>query len=457
MSVETKPIWFTTGNPFVDTGQEIMASLAGVERSEKLSADEVRSLIPDLVQLYMREGWRKNLHTIFPNSKLVNGSVKRPREEYQGLLEDWLKLVVSDESPKVPEGTPCAISGTRANVYVGKMFLPMSDYSSSNFQSGNSEGIPVSASVALALQFFPLALIKIGKMMALPHFSSAEAQVQWADRMAESVNFEETVGTGGVGEVGTSRPVNAFFRLIERLVQDQREFPTSSVTLYLFNNFNQVDYTSATDIYYMPSRVFGFIQGAMSPSAGDSWRKIVWRGYPPNKKIEDEEDVIRRFNNSVYWNLLNDRSISGFFIDRRKRCPVVRGSSGWKLYSNYLEEVRGMDQNRIENLRELGDRIAPLVRDRKRRLLALEGANSRGILTDVLYRIATKDSAGRLDKPLITFDQLITDLFPHDTEYSDWREVKYLLLFRIYEQLFDDLKDDPEYMNASDDEGEETG
>ncbi len=455
MSVETESIWFTTGNPFVDTGQEVMAALAGIGRSEDLSTEEVHSLIPDLVQLYMKEGWRKNLYTIFPNSKLTNGSVKRPKEEYQSLLEDWFNLLISGESPKVPEGIPCAISGARANVYIGKMFLPMSDYSSSNFQSGNSEGIPVSASIALALQFYPLALLKIGKMMALPHFSEAKAQGRWADRMADSVNFDETVGIGGVGGVGTSRPVNAFFRLIERLVRDQTDFPTSSVTLYLFNNFNQVDYTSATDIHYMPSRVFGFIQAAISPSAGDSWHTLVWRGYPANRKIEDEEDGLRRFNNSVYWNLLNDRSISGFFIDRRKRCPVVRGNSGWKLYSKYLEEVRGMDQNRIENLRELGDRIAPIVRDRKKRLLALEESKSRGALTDVLYRIATKDSAGRLDTPLITFDQLVTDLFPHDMEYSDWREVKYLLLFRIYEQLFDELKDDPEYVNTSD-EGEET-
>lgn len=455
MNTGTEALWFTTGNPFVDTGQEIMAALAGIERLEKLSAEEVHSLIPGLVQLYMRDGWRKNLYTIFPNSKLTNGSVRHPREEYQELLEDWFKLVLSGESPKVPEGTACAISGTQANVYVGKMFLPMSDYGSSNFQSGNSEGVPVNAAVALALQFFPLALIKVGKMMALPHFSNAEAQSRWADRMVESVNFDETVGTGGVEDVGTSRPINAFFRLIERLVRDQIDFPKSSVTLYLFNNFNQVDYTSATDIYYMPSSVFGFIQAAENHNRGKDWHAVVWRGYPANRKIEDEEDGLRRFNNSVYWNLLNDRSISGFFIDRRKRCPVVRGNSGWRLYSKYLEEVRGMDQSRIGNLRDLGDRIAPIIRDRKRRLIALEGANSRGALTDVLYRIATKDSTGRLDEPLITFDQLVTDLFPHDTEYSDWREVKYLLLFRIYEQLFDDLKDDPEYA-STDNEEEET-
>lgn len=452
MNVGTDAVWFTTGNPFVDTGQEMMAALAGVESTSELRKEDIEPLLARLTSVYLQEGWRKNLHTIFPLSKLANPSVKNPQDQYPALLSGWLNLLSSQESLE----TPCSISGRPAQVYISKMYLPMSDYMGNNFQSASQQGTPVSASVALALQFFPLALMKVGKMMALPHFSNTKAQSRWADRMAESVNFDETVGAGGVGDVGTSRPVNAFFRLIERLVLDQNDFPRSSVTLYLFNNFNQVDYTSATDIYYMPARVFGFVQAAMSPSTGDSWQKIVWRGYPANRKTEDEEDNLRRFNNSVYWNLLNDRSISRFFIDWRKRCPVVRGNSGWRLYSKYLEEVRGMDQSRIENLRDLGDRIAPIIRDRKRRLIALEGANSRGVLTDVLYRIATKDSTGRLDAPLITFDQLVTDLFPHDIEYSDWREVKYLLLFRIYEQLFDDLKNDPEYASTDNEEEETT-
>ena len=115
-----------------------------------------------------------------------------------------------------------------------------------------------------------------------------------------------------------------------------------------------------------------------------------------------------------------------------------------------------MDQRRIDSLRDLGDRIAPLVRDKRRRLIALEGAGSRGAMTDVLYRIS-KDAMNRgQDRPLITFDQLVTDVFPHDTQFSDWREVKSLLLFRIYEQLFDELKDDPEYRRAEpEEEGEE--
>ena len=111
-----------------------------------------------------------------------------------------------------------------------------------------------------------------------------------------------------------------------------------------------------------------------------------------------------------------------------------------------------MDQQRLASLRDLGDRIATLMRDKRKRLLALERVHSRGELTDVLYRLTKDAAAAGHDKPLITFDQLVSDVFPHDTNYSDWREVKNLLLFRIYEQLFDDLKSDPTYIQAEEDE-----
>jgi hypothetical protein len=89
------------------------------------------------------------------------------------------------------------------------------------------------------------------------------------------------------------------------------------------------------------------------------------------------------------------------------------------------------------------------MRNRRKRLLALERVRTRGELTDVLYRLTKDAAANGHDRPLITFDQLVSDVFPHDAEYSDWREVKNLLLFRAYEQLFDDLRNDPTYIQAA--------
>lgn len=455
MSVRTESIWFTTGNPFVDTGQEMMAAMANVYGPNELTTEDVKSLLPRLVDLYFQEGWIKNSYSIFPNSPLHNGNNRRTR--YTSLLDGWLKAVEEPESHCLD--ATCAVSGRPANVYITKVYLPMSDFGTGNFQSSNQEGTPLSAAVALALQFFPLGLVKVGKMFALPHFSNDDVQYERAKQSLDRVEESEARGTGGVRDLGTSKPANALFKLVENLVRGQREFPNSSVTLYLFNNFNQVDYKNAAELYYMPSPVFRFISAAINHSDGRPWHQVVRRGYVTKKQIDDENEALRKYDNVVYSRLLKRESISAFFMDRKLRCPVVRGESGWKLFAGYLKEVVGMDQRRIDSLRDLGDRIAPLVRERRRRLLTLEGTGSRGALTDVLYRIS-KDAMGRgYQHPLITFDQLITDIFPHDVPYNDWREVKYLLLFRIYEQLFDELKEDPEYANAeavpSNQEGEE--
>ncbi len=452
MNVETEAIWFTTGNPFVDTGQEMMAAMAEVNSAADLSTAEVEAMLPRLVDLYFKEGWIKNSYTIFPNSPLHNGNNRR--ERYTNLLDGWLKAIEEPEGDLL--GATCAISGKPAHTRVTKVYLPMSDFGGGNFQSANEGGMPLAAPVALALQFFPLGLVKVGKMMALPHFSNDDVQYEWAKQRFERVSMSETLGTGEVPDLGTSRPANAFFKLIEGLVREQRGFANSSVTLYLFNNFNQADYKNAAELHYMPTPVFRFVASAMNHSDGRPWRQVVRRGYATKKEIEDEEEALRTYDNLVYSKLLKGESISAFFLDRRQRRPVVRGEGGWRLFGSYLKEVWGMDQRRIDSLRDLGDRIAPLVRDKRRRLMALEGARSRGVMTDVLYRIS-KDAMNRgHEHPLITFDQLVTDVFPHDTQYSDWREVKSLLLFRIYEQLFDELKDDPEYTEAEpEEEGEE--
>lgn len=456
MNVKTEPIWFTTGNPFVDTGQEMMATMAEVDSAADLTVENVKVLLPRLVDLYFQNGWIKSSYTIFPNSALNNfalGNENKRRERYANLLDEWLKAI---QEPKtyLPDAT-CAISGRPAHTHVTKVYLPMSDFGGGNFQSGNEGGMPLAAPVALALQFLPLGLAKVGKMMALPHFSNDDVQYEWAKQRFERVFMGETLDTGGVADIGTSRPANAFFKLVEGLVGEQRDFPNSSVTLYLFNNFNQADYKNAAELHYMPSPVFRFIAAAVNHSNGGPWHQIVRRGYATKKEIEDEDEALRRYDNLVYSRLLKGESISALFLDRRRRRPVVRGDGGWRLFANYLKEVGGMDQRRIDSLRDLGDRIAPLVKDKRRRLIALEGAGSRGVMTDVLYRIS-KDAMNRgQERPLITFNQLVTDVFPHDTQYSDWREVKYLLLFRIYEQLFDELKDDPVYINANAETDEE--
>ncbi len=435
-------IWTTTGNPFVDMGQEMMATLVGVNSPSEITVEDAKALLPRLTNLLTQEGWNKSLYTVFPNSKLTNPSIKNKKGVYRELLNQWLSTLASNTQESLGV---CAISGKPAQLKVTKTYLPMSDAESGNFQSANEDGMPIHSSVAIALQFSPLGMVKIGKMVALPQFSNLQAQSKWADLAKKYITETEIIPSKGIQDTGIYRPANAFFKLIESLVRDYQDVPDSSVTLYLFNNFNQVDYKAAVELYYMPSRIFKFIHLAMTHSVEKEWQTIVRRGYAFAKETDDDEKILN-YSNQVYERLLANQSISGFFIVRKERRSAVRGQAGWRLYSTYLKEVQGMEQRRIESLRDLGDRIAPIVRNKRKRLLRLEKAKSKGELTGILYSLTKDAAASGQDKPLITFEQLVSDIFPQEIAYSDWREVQYLLLFRIYEQLFDDLKDDPTYL-----------
>jgi len=447
-----KSTWKITGNPFVDMGQEMMAALARVDQPEELTIEVVEPLLPRLVGLYFQKAWNKTMYSIFPNSPLTNPSTKNRQQTYLELLERWLSLAAHSQS-KVIAKTACTACGDPAQLYLSRTFFPMADAEGGNFQSHNAAGMPFCGACALAVQFMPLGLAKVGGKLALPQFSDSDAQYTWSEWCwRQTVMAEATDATGPV-DAGTAYAVNAFFALIERLLRESvnHEVPDSSITLYLFTNYNQ---GPDVELHYLPTNVFRFIKQAMSPSLQSAWRQVVRRGYVYKSKnltpeTLDEAEQLKRQTNQVYDYLLHNRSISSYFVDYHQRRPI----GDWRLFKTYLKEVCGMDEQRLVSLRTLGDRIADIVRNKRKRLLAMERANHKGEFIEQLYRLSKDAAAVGQDRPLITFDELVQDVFPHDPEkYESWREVKWLLLFRVYEVLFDELKADTEWATSGEDE-----
>ena len=448
-----KPIWKPTGNPFVDMGQEMMAALVRVGQPEDLTIEAVEHLLPRLVSLYFQEAWNKTMYSIFPNSPLTNPATKHRQQTYLDLLRHWLSLAADPHDGVIVE-TACTACGNPAQLCLSRTFFPMADAEGGNFQSHNAAGMPFCGACALAVQFMPLGLAKVGGKLALPQFSDADAQYTWSEWCWRQTLRSEVTDAIGPVDAGTARAVNAFFALIERLLRElaNLEMPDSSITLYLFTNYNQ---GPDVELYYLPTEVFRFIKQAMAPSLQPAWRQVVRRGYVrKSQEIDpetlDEGEQLKKRTNQVYEHLLHDRSISSYFIDHRQRRPV----GDWRLFKAYLKEVHGMHEQRLESLRALGDRISEIIRNKRKRLLALERANRKGEFIEQLYRLSKDAAAAGQDRPLITFDELVQDVFPHDPEkYESWREVKWLLLFRVYEVLFDELRADTEWTTS--DESEE--
>jgi CRISPR-associated protein Cst1 len=208
--------------------------------------------------------------------------------------------------------------------------------------------------------------------------------------------------------------------------------------VYYFSNYGQ---GPELEIFYLPANVFRFLRYAYQAEFKADWNQIVRSGYQRVKwdKVTSEEDY-KNYTNLVYEYLLTDRSILGFFLNRKARKP--RGN--WELLSLYMKEVRKVKAERLEAIKQVGDCIAESIRksERDRRLRQLESAKSYRECRNILRFVIRDRIAQREDEPLFTLDDYVSYLFPDtDDSFTQWSETRDLLVFRVYEKLHDWLRD----------------
>lgn len=102
-----------------------------------------------------------------------------------------------------------------------------------------------------------------------------------------------------------------------------------------------------------------------------------------------------------------------------------------------------MDEKRIDSIRNLGDNIADYIKDNdeKRTLTSIETATSYSNFLNILRKIMKNKVEEGDDELLVTYDDLVNNICP---DYMLWKETRDLLLFRIYEDLKDWLKENKE-------------
>jgi len=181
---------------------------------------------------------------------------------------------------------------------------------------------------------------------------------------------------------------------------------------------------------------------------GQAWEQ------PKLKKGEDEESVQRR--NFLYEDLFSLpqgarrflrtyllrrplRSISGRAggTDPRGNYNLGRDAElvSWDLTVLFLSEVMNMEKERIEAIRELGDRLADYTARDQRILGRIHSARKYGVLRELLLR-ADLELAKTQESPLLSFDGfLIAFDEAGEMAHGDWSLARDLVLIRMIEQL----------------------
>ncbi len=418
-----------TGNPFVDAGIYSIEAFYGKNYSD-LTLNDLKSRIYDIVDLYLKDGWKKQMYSIFTgNSKFTNNSIKNKRKAAGKFFEDLL----SKFSPPGKSGTCIACGRRDAEPVKKRDQIPLTGSGKLiNYFAGASEGERYCSVCTFAVQFMPLSLYSVGNRFLLLHSVSSKVMRYWAKEGIKNIR-EQLISNNFTGcmKEGYSNSENALFHIIERIVRDHMDiFPEEnpSITAYIFSNYTQNP--PPMEIIHLPNSVFKFLVYVQHIDSA-SWSKIVRKGYANFKNLDD----YKWKRNNVYRNLLSNKSIIGFFIDKNR---TVIGN--WNILSYYLKEVKGMDKKRVEVLKKVGNKIASYIEktDNAKRLYALETATTYESFRNVLLKITKDMIRERMNEPLFTTDEFLEDLFPEGA--FSWKETRDILLFRIYEKLFDYLK-----------------
>jgi CRISPR-associated protein Cst1 len=447
-----------TGNPFVDSG--IAATLAYCRKNypEEIELSDLEAMKRLLLKVYVEPAWRKSFHNIFTgNCKLLQNAFQtdaRRNEEYAKFLDALLS-----ETTELGVNGNCIACGQRNAVSrKSKVEIPMTGSGSSKgFFPSAAEGADFCETCAFIVQCSPLNYYVCGgaKFLVL-HSASEEIQKAWAQNTIDDVNRQiaQKTFTGSLNE-GYTNPQNALFRITSGIARNLNRLENGEnvlISLYHFSNYLQ---NPELYVYEMPAPVFRFVMAMQHAKFRDDWQGIVRRGFffrqkgkqipLKEEKITDEE--FKKKQNSVYLDLLNGKSIIPKFFSRREK----RVFCDFALLRVYLKEVLFMNDQRIETIKRVADEIATFIRQSprgKRRLRDLEISVKFRDFCNALRKISKERIELNPDKPLFTVDEFAKELFPEGS--YRFGDIRYLILFRLYEQLHDWLREQGEVAENED-------
>ena len=419
-----------TGNPFIDLGIYALKIKLDKDISE-ITINDLKDQSEEISKLYINSSWKKNMHTIFPNSVLVNPASTNDPKLKEKYLDNLNQLIDSIEP--IQESGSCMGCGRRnsANMY-GKDAIPLTGSKSLlNYFSFANSGADYCSLCALLIQFSPLAMYRCGGRMIVLHSDSKKVMDFWTKNAIENIDLQIASGEfSGCYNQGITRPTNAIFNIISQVISSGRIWRSEnpSFNFYYFTNFNQ---GAELDIYTLPNGIFNFLT-EIPPDDWNNWSFIVKKGYKVKnwKNVENFDDYKNNYN-YIYENLISGKSIlKSFYTTKQKKSYCT-----WKLVRSYLKEVKNMDEKRIEVIKDVGDRLSDYIKnnDSFKTLSNLEQASNYNNFRNILRKIL-KNKINKGDKELLfTFDEYVNSLFPEGN--MTWRETQDLLLFRIYENL----------------------
>lgn len=475
-----------TGHPFVDVGVATITAFAGKSDPRKLTADDLSEVARYIEENYTRNPLRSFLTVAFtsnawfvqdaynPDKPGLSDLDRQKRRDTRKLwanrhLHAWKSVGTGlADASCVFTGEPVVtepLSGKLSSGRAGRAQIPLLQGDDNiNFYPGGDSGIPISGTALLCFQAFPLGCAKVGGSLLAVHADDnrltyrfarlnlqhnlsavSVAQASNGDKLEESAHSLGTLLVGTLLDISRQRAS----------VAADEELPPSSVTAYHLNNGK----TPKLDMYFIPMQVARFLHRVTSAQYRSPWDTLASHAWqqppkPTSAKGKSNQIPFTPRRNYMYEDILRLPEDAPGFIrryflrsalswaredDPRRAYSPIREAAlvSWELTHLFLTEVLQMESGRIEQVRQLGDRLAGYVHGENDRRFF------RAVLTERRYaafRLALIQADLRAVRhrqgPLLTFDQYV-EIFEdgEDVPRVDWLLARDLVLIRMIEQL----------------------
>ncbi len=460
------------GHPYYDVGIATLAAFAGKKDPRLLTSHDLEKAVDYMTREYVQQPLRSYLTVAFPNSGFTNPAFFKQPDRQQEYARRVLRSYAED-MPVLNEqcvftGKPAvAIAfGDKEDLPLGRAFrqhIPLlTGENYINFYPYGDNGLPVSGPAMLAMQALPLGCAKSSGRMLMVHSDNSDITYHFASEFLkqnrQTVQVAQQASSNKMPESHHKHHTLLIETLLEAesmrdALQEDRPF---TITAYHLSNSGQ---GADLDIYFLPMQVVGFLRVMETAKFRDAWHNIVrkaWEMEPPRKrKKQNKEEPFQPARNWLYEDLfdLPDKAkhfIRTYFLRialryaRGKTDPRPNDSLeneadlvSWAITAQFLRRILNMDQHRIEQIREMGDRLAKYIRETDDKYVLTNFRTQRYHVFRTTLLRANSKQLNKGGGPLIKFDSYI-DVFElaAGDSHIGWRLARDLVFIRIMEQLY---------------------
>jgi CRISPR-associated protein Cst1 len=423
------------GDPFVDAGVAILEY-----RIQKSCADFVREDLEkqagELEHIYLKKAWTGYLSVHFPNSCWCNPTMgpESRRKQREALLRSF-------DAPELDRAA-CVYCRRPAQHVADRSIIPLlTGAGNMTAGAGGEPGLPVCSACQYAIQFYPLATLKVAGRPLFwwtPHHSwMYQLTLHFAKRVAQIVEGSPDQVTN------LGWPSTLLLKTAEDVFQNLGDVSNDLPLLDLMG-CHITNYGSGPDYEELriPRGLLDFLRSAQSYSAYRSIRDAAWEdpdAKPHRKNTKNgRAKPDRGLRNFLYEELgvqLKGETPASHMVVSRFRKHAGREPGVFEVTCIYARKVLEMTHEQVEAIKGLTQQIAYSHQAEKYLGLLFQRrglTNYVRTLSDICYRMKrANETPLSMDTVLRAFDLVSED----DATGKDSALVREMILIRLIELL----------------------